>query len=86
MAENSAAYKAVIELYKKGFIKTDLRPKKYEHLEEERELEKYNDIQETKKNLEYRKIFEKFVKVKIDNEERTERKFARFYFKSLMSE
>ena len=40
-ALKSAAYIAVQELYKEGFIKYDLRPRRVEDLEEEREIEKY---------------------------------------------
>ena len=67
MAAKSAAYIAVTYLLKEGFIKMDLRPKKYEQLEEERELENYNDIKEVRNNEVYRSIFEENVKILIDN-------------------
>ena len=56
-ALRSAAFEAVKYLKKNGYIKNDLRPKKYEELEDEREIERFEDIAETKKNDEYKMIF-----------------------------
>ena len=37
-------------------------------------------------NENYRKIFEKNVKIKVDNEDKTDRKFMRFYFRSISND
>jgi hypothetical protein len=49
-AEKSAAYEAVKYLYQGKYIREDLRSKRYEELEEEKEIEKFEDLEFTKKN------------------------------------
>lgn len=50
-------------LKKEGYIKDDLRPSRLEELEDELELEKYDDLGLYHKDAAYREIFDRYVQI-----------------------
>lgn len=55
-ALKSASYYATVDLYKKGCIKEDLKPKSFAELQGEFELEKVNDFELMMSDTEYAEI------------------------------
>jgi hypothetical protein len=82
-ALRSAAFEAVVMLKKEGFIKDDLRPSRLEELEDELELEKYDDLGLYHKDAGYKEIFDRYVQIEECEDPSSKKKLVRFYFKSL---
>lgn len=74
-AARSAAFNAVKELRKLGQIREDLRPKNEAELTEERDLQKFNDLQLVRNDPDYAEIFKNYVRIQINKEKGTERLF-----------
>jgi endoribonuclease Dicer len=85
-ALKSAAFVAVKILKKEGFIRDDLRPSRLEELEDELELEKYDDLGIYGKDAAYREIFDRYVQIEEGTDQHTHKKLIRFYFQSLEPE
>lgn len=80
-AEKSAAFYATVELYKKGYIKEDLKPKNLVELEGEMDLEKVDDFEMMLSDSSYAEILETYSRVEEDDS----MKRLKLHFKSILN-